>query len=365
MTIPSGRQIYDDCEAAALALASATHAPRIIGFEEVAGILRDSKFVRPLPPAAGSEFSQNVLKDWSVFQTGPEHQQMRTLVTRALHRLISHFVNTIVDEKIANVVSSAITSKEIEVCSQISLPVVHTLISAVTGISAECLPTLQRASDTLELFGIDHREHEVDAAVAALSAAATNSVLTKIIIEEATRSNAPFGRDFLLHNATMTVFAFFGPLPAAINNLVLSLIGAERWITPETDLVNSWVFESMRLYSPTVAIDRIATSDYDRDMIARGQVVRCDIAAAHRDPAVFQRPTIFDPERNKSKGLLAFGQGDHACVGLSLSRRLSSSILMRVLETTRRVELTRRRIDWHSRINAFGPKTLHVSFVPR
>jgi cytochrome P450 len=53
--------------------------------------------------------------------------------------------------------------------------------------------------------------------------------------------------------------------------------------------------------------------------VANGDVMFLLLAAAHRDPAEFDRPDIFDSER---EGLqhLGFGRGAHYCLGAPLAR---------------------------------------------
>ncbi len=53
--------------------------------------------------------------------------------------------------------------------------------------------------------------------------------------------------------------------------------------------------------------------------IAAGELVRVSIAAANRDPAVFDDPDRYVLER-PSRRHLAFAQGPHVCLGVHLAR---------------------------------------------
>jgi cytochrome P450 len=53
--------------------------------------------------------------------------------------------------------------------------------------------------------------------------------------------------------------------------------------------------------------------------IGAGDLVIIAEGAANRDPAKFERPNEFDPNRS-TKGHLAFGHGAHICIGQSLAR---------------------------------------------
>ena len=54
--------------------------------------------------------------------------------------------------------------------------------------------------------------------------------------------------------------------------------------------------------------------------IVRGDLVRISIAAANRDPAVFDDPDAFAPGRPRPRRHLAFAQGPHVCLGIHLAR---------------------------------------------
>lgn len=54
--------------------------------------------------------------------------------------------------------------------------------------------------------------------------------------------------------------------------------------------------------------------------VAEGEFVTVRIAAAHRDPAVFDDPHTFDPARVRPKPQLAFGAGRHYCLGAALGK---------------------------------------------
>ncbi len=54
--------------------------------------------------------------------------------------------------------------------------------------------------------------------------------------------------------------------------------------------------------------------------VAAGEFVTIRIAAAHRDPAVYDRPHTFDLHRESPASQLAFGAGRHYCLGAALGR---------------------------------------------
>ncbi|HNA52612.1 MAG TPA: cytochrome P450, partial [Mycobacterium sp.] len=53
--------------------------------------------------------------------------------------------------------------------------------------------------------------------------------------------------------------------------------------------------------------------------VPKGDTMMLLLAAAHRDPAVTERPDEFDPDRAAIRHL-AFGHGPHFCLGAPLAR---------------------------------------------
>ena len=62
-------------------------------------------------------------------------------------------------------------------------------------------------------------------------------------------------------------------------------------------------------------------------------------ASANRDERRWDNPDVFDITRN-SAAQVAFGYGDHACVGMGLARLEASTVLAALLERVERFELT-------------------------
>ncbi|WP_322860829.1 cytochrome P450 [Mycobacterium europaeum] len=81
------------------------------------------------------------------------------------------------------------------------------------------------------------------------------------------------------------------------------------------------VEETLRYDPPVQLVGRIALADMTIGGVdvPTGDVMMLLLAAANRDPAEFDRPDVFDPDR---KGLrhLGFGRGAHYCLGAPLAR---------------------------------------------
>ena len=79
--------------------------------------------------------------------------------------------------------------------------------------------------------------------------------------------------------------------------------------------------ETLRYDPPVQMIGRIAADDMTIGDVSvpAGDVMMLLLAAAQRDPAEFDRPDDFDPDRGTLRHL-GFGRGAHYCLGAPLAR---------------------------------------------
>ncbi len=94
-----------------------------------------------------------------------------------------------------------------------------------------------------------------------------------------------------------------------------------RRLQREPGLINTAVEEMLRFESPLQFNNRCLTADtpIGKQVAPAGTLVTMCIGAANRDPAQFADPDSFDIGRKPNRHL-AFGHGDHACVGMSVAR---------------------------------------------
>ncbi len=92
------------------------------------------------------------------------------------------------------------------------------------------------------------------------------------------------------------------------------------------------VDEVLRLDGPAQAVFRVATSRHEiaGHAVEPGERAVVVIAAANRDPDIFDDPDRFRIDRDQRLPNLAFGHGPHRCLGAALAR-LEVQIMLRAL----------------------------------
>jgi len=125
-------------------------------------------------------------------------------------------------------------------------------------------------------------------------------------------------------------------------NGLASLIASGRDVAGPSLLVE----EMLRHDSPLHLFERTATSDVviEGVTIRAGERIAALLGAANRDPAVFESPDEFRPDRDPNPHL-AFGAGIHFCIGAPLARlelETSVGVLLRRFGRLEVVQAARR-----------------------
>ncbi len=123
-------------------------------------------------------------------------------------------------------------------------------------------------------------------------------------------------RQFLLagNETTTTLLANIGHRLATDHEL------RDR-LAEDRDLVPAFVEEALRHEAPVTGLFRVATRDTQLGdkPVAKGEFAWVAFAAANRDPELCPMPDRFDIDRDSNEHV-AFGYGEHYCIGQGLAR---------------------------------------------
>jgi cytochrome P450 len=109
-----------------------------------------------------------------------------------------------------------------------------------------------------------------------------------------------------------------------IANAILAMLRHPwQWAALGADAqrVSAVVEETLRYDPPVQLMGRISADDttIGDTTVVKGDTMMLLLAAAHHDPAAFDRPGEFDPDRGSIRHL-GFGRGPHFCLGAPLAR---------------------------------------------
>jgi cytochrome P450 len=141
---------------------------------------------------------------------------------------------------------------------------------------------------------------------------------------QGTDGAAPFSAEEVVDVCYLLVLAGIDPVSRALACAVAFLAGPDQDLlatAADPQRLRRTLDELLRWGSAVKVLPRVATRDGELDgrPFRSGQPVGCALAAANRDPAVFERPDEFDPTRPAGRQL-TFGAGIHHCVGAHLAR---------------------------------------------
>jgi cytochrome P450 len=121
-------------------------------------------------------------------------------------------------------------------------------------------------------------------------------------------------------------------LGAAMIRLLTPWLGAVRPVDAVDTVDDRLITELLRLDGPVQAVGRTATADHviNDVTIRAGEPALVVIAAANRDPAIFNEPGQLQTDRS-GPAPLTFGYGAHYCLGAALARLEIARALQRLL----------------------------------
>jgi len=255
----------------------------------------------------------------------PEHTRLRRPVASAFARGHIERLRPRVRE-LAGSLLDAVDPAGFDVIADYAEPLPVLVIAELLGVPASYAHDLRDWSQAIVRM---YESEPSPAVVAAAVSAATDfaglvrelvgerrrtpadDLITDLVATELTEDEVVAAVVLLLnagHEASVNVFG---------NGLTAML---RRGLRPGADVALT-VEEMLRFDSALQLFVRTATEDVEVGgiVVEEGRQIAALLGAANRDPAVFDRPDVFDVDRNPNPHL-AFGIGVHFCLGAPLAR---------------------------------------------
>lgn len=324
---------------------------------EVRAGVRRSDGTRPGEESTGGS-------EFMLQQDPPDHTRLRKLVSKAFTpRAIERWrprAEAIVEELLDRVEAKG----ELDVIADLALPVPSTLIcemlgvpvedrasftvwtaDATHGLAAQMSPpdVVERAAQAAE-----HLEEYFEDLIQSRRQEPREDLLSDLIRAE--EAGDRLSRNELLSQSIGLLIAGFETTIGLIGNGVRALIRHPRELEKlrrDPGLIESAVEECLRYDGPIPLTVRILHEDaeFAGVRVPKDAQVFAMLAAANRDPEVFQEPDRFDIERRDNRHL-AFGGGTHFCLGTHLARLEAQLAIGGLVRRLPGLELVNEKVEW-------------------
>ena len=282
-----------------------------------------------------------------LFLDPPDHTRLRRLVSKAFSPRVVKALEPDITAMVDGLLDAVAERGEFEAIADLGYPLPVAVICRLLGVPIEDEPKFSSAS-TLLAQGLDPFatftgqpqgfEERLEAGLwlrgylrelleRRRAQPADDLMSALIAVEEA---GDQLTEDEIVATCNLLLIAGHETTVNLIANGILAMLRhREYWtaLSADPDRGASIIEETLRYDPPVQLVGRVAGADMTIGEKSGGAVVDVPkgdtmmllLAAAHRDPAVAERPDEFDPTRTAIRHL-AFGHGAHFCLGAPLAR---------------------------------------------
>ena len=303
-------------------------------------ILRDRRFGREVPPELAQPIAPHTAPFYAVEAHSmlelepPRHTRLRSLVLRAFtSRRIAGLQPDV--ESLSHSLIDALPKGEFDLITGFAQPLPVIIIARLLGVPESMADQLLRWSNAMVGMYQAKRTHAME--VAASDAARDFSAFLRGYVEErrsrpaddlitqliaAESEGEKLSTDELITTCILLLNAGHEATVHTIGNGVKTLLETQTPVSSlQAGTVDATVEEILRFDPALHMFTRYAYEEIEvmGHTFQRGDRVAVLLAAANRDPAMWDRPARFLPGR-VAKPNLSFGVGLHFCVGAPLAR---------------------------------------------
>lgn len=317
----------------------------------------------------------------------PDHTRLRRLVSKAFTPRTVARLEPRIREITNDLLTAAAAAGQMEVVSQLAYPLPVRIISELLGVPVEDHPRFAgwsaRLAHSLQPdFGLDPEAAKAKAEAAAVAgdefavyfreliairrAQPAGDLLSEMIAAE--DDGARLTENELIATCILLLVAGHETTVGLISNAILALLRHPDQLTllrEDPSLAAGAVDETLRYDAPVQMTARVARGGMQIGPVTApdGAVVLLLLAAAGRDPEVFDDPDTFDIGRGATSHL-AFAAGPHFCLGAPLARLEATVALESFARRLHGPELDAASLDYKPNLNLRGPDRLVVRFQP-
>ena len=316
----------------------------------------------------------------------PEHRRQRKAVNRAFRPTRLRSMEPMIEKVTSELIDEIINNGESEFVAEFAVGLPMTIIAVALGVETDNLATFKKWSDDLvmpvgnpdpttdkvrdylislsefnEFFGNLLQLRRQEAQEDIISDVANAEVNDEMLNEAEMLSML---QQFLVAgNETTTKL---------LTNLMHHLAvedGLEEQLRNDPTLIDNFIEEGLRFEAPVGGLFRMAKEDttVGNTQLCEGDHIWLIFAAANRDPQMFSEPDTFSVDRENARDHLAFGHGEHFCIGAMLARLEARIAVEQLLERMENIRLVdgKNSFEYEDTFVLRGLKELHIAFDAR
>ena len=277
-----------------------------------------------------------------LFLDPPDHTRLRKLVSKAFAPKVVKALEPDITALVDTLLDTVAEQGHFDVIADLAYPLPVAVICRLLGVPLEDEPEFSRASallaQALDPFitftgqaadgfesrlqaGLWLRKYLRDLITRRRSDPGDDLMSGLIHVEE---SGDQLTADEIIATCNLLLVAGHETTVNLIANAILAMLRNPRqWaaLGKDASRVSAVVEETLRYDPPVQLMGRIAADDMTigETTVVKGDTMMLLLAAAQHDPAAFERPGEFDPDRESIRHL-GFGKGPHFCLGAPLAR---------------------------------------------
>ena len=303
----------------------------------------------------------------------PEHTDHRALLARMItpKRLKENeqFIRRIVDEQLDRALGE---DGRCELIASFAAPVAMLVVADLLGVPESDHAEFHQAmlekagtvgsakGEDMKLNPLEYLYGKFSEYISNRRAQPRDDVLTGVAAATFPDGRTPEVMDAV--RVAANLFAAGGETTVRLLSTAAMLIGEDAELQArlraDRDLIPNFVEECLRYESPVRGDFRLSKRPVTVGGVdlPTGTTVMLVNAAANRDPAKFEDPDRFDPERDNARSHVTFGRGVHTCPGAPLARTEAVVSINRLLDRTSDIAIDE---EHHG-----PPDARRYSFVP-
>jgi cytochrome P450 len=287
-----------------------------------------------------------------LFLDPPDHTRLRKLVSKAFAPKVVNALQPDITALVDDLLDRIAQRGRFDVIADLAYPLPVAVICRLLGVPLDDEPMFSRASgllaqaldpfaaitgglsDKLEeriQTGLWLRRYFHELIERRRSDLGDDLLSSLIAVEE---SGDQLTEEEIVSTCTLLLIAGHETTVNLIANAILAMLRhPEQWAALGADAgrASAVIEETLRYDPPVQLVGRNAADDMviGDTVVVKGDTMLLLLAGAQRDPADYDRPDTFDPDRGTVRHL-GFGRGAHYCLGAPLARLEASVALSAV-----------------------------------